>query len=470
MFTNSTTSRNDPAHAAPVALRSESAAVEGVADLKKILLCHNVYQQAGGEDQSFEQEARLLESRGHEVVRFSVHNDVIDSMSHLQVARRAVWNSEAYAELRTLIRDQRPDVMHCTNTFPLISPAAYYAARKEGVPVVQSLRNYRLLCPAAFLLRDQRVCEDCLGKSIPWPAVLHGCYRGSRLGSAAVSTMLSVHRMIKTWTKAIDRYFALTEFSRQKFIEGGLPAERIAVKPNFIDPDPRRGSGSGGYALFVGRLSTEKGVDTLLEAWTRLNRAVPLEIIGDGPLAEQVREAAARQANITWHGKLASQETVERIGAAACLVMPSIWYECFPRTILEALAKGTPVVASRIGSMIELVTEGVTGAHFEAGNASELAATVERLFANPESLTAMRPAARQEFVENYTAESNYETLIDIYRQARDLSRADRSVRAPRDVEAPTKQRSGSAQPVSARHANLRESSREKAVATRSSSS
>ncbi len=246
-----------------------------------MLLLHNRYQQPGGEDQVFAAEGNLLEAHGHQVLRYTRHNDQVTDQNPLALAGATVWNQAVYRELRTLIRRERPQVAHFHNTLPMISPAAYYAARAEGVPVVQTLHNYRLLCPNALFYRDGQVCEDCLGKAVPWPGVVHACYRESRASSGAVATMLTAHRAIGTWKKAVDMYVALTEFARQKFVQGGLPAEKIVVKPNFIEPDPGSGEGRGHYALFVGRLSQEKGVDTLLAAWEQLGEKVPLKIVGD---------------------------------------------------------------------------------------------------------------------------------------------------------------------------------------------
>jgi glycosyltransferase involved in cell wall biosynthesis len=391
----------------------------------KFLLCHNYYQQPGGEDQSFAAEARLLESRGHDVVRLTRHNDAIEQMSGLGVAARTLWNRQVYAEVRALIRRERPHLMHCTNTFPLISPAVYYAARAEGVPVVQSLRNYRLLCPNAQFLRDGRVCEDCLGRSVPWPGVLHGCYRGCG-ASAVVAALNAGHRLLGTWTRAVDHYFTLTEFARRKFIEGGLSADRIAVKPNFIDPDPGLGRGQGGYAVFVGRLSTEKGVETLLAAWRQLRRPVPLKVIGDGPLAELVQAAARADQRIEWLGRRSPDDILQQVGEAACLVMPSIWYETFGRTIIEAYSRGTPVVASRLGALAELVEDGRTGLLFRPGDAADLAAAVERVLAEP---AGMRQAARSEYEAKYTAAINYRQLMAIYVRAMERSARGRAARA-----------------------------------------
>jgi glycosyltransferase involved in cell wall biosynthesis len=388
----------------------------------KILLCHNYYQQPGGEDQSFALEALLLESQGHQVVRFTRHNDVIDPRGRFQVARQTIWNRETFQELQRLIRRERPSIMHCTNTFPLISPAAYDAAGSAGLTVVQSLRNYRLFCPNATLLRNGRVCEECLGKAVPWPGIQHGCYRSSRAASAVVAAMVSLHRLKGTWARSVHRYFTLTEFSRQKCLEGGLPAQRLAVKPNFIHPDPGPGSGKGGYAVFIGRLSPEKGIKTLLTGWAQLADRLPLKIVGDGPLAAEVKDAAQQTAGIEWLGRRSPQEVLTVLGEAACLVMPSIWYETFGRTIIEAYAKGTPVVASRLGAMAELVHDGRTGALFEPGNPEDLRLKIHRLLDDPGGLWVMRDAARREYEQHYTAEMNYRMLMAIYQEADRVNR------------------------------------------------
>src|SRR5215475_13999890 len=248
-----------------------------------ILVAHNFYKLAGGEDQCVAAEVALLRAHGHRVTQYSLTNDVIDGMGHLQLAGRTIWSRSALCDMRRLIRAHRPQVVHFHNTFPLISPAAYYAAHGEGVPVVQTLHNFRLVCVNAVLFREGRPCEDCLGKMIPWAGVAHNCYRGSRAASAVVAAMLATHRFLGTWHHAVDAYIALSEFSRRKFIEGGLPADKIAVKFNFAYPEPPIGDGSGGYAVYVGRLSPEKGVQTLLDAWQSLGGTVPLKIAGDGP-------------------------------------------------------------------------------------------------------------------------------------------------------------------------------------------
>ena len=380
-----------------------------------VLACHNFYQQPGGEDQVFADETALLESRGHKVTRFTVHNDAVAGTGKLRLLGKTIWNRSTAREVGETVRRERIDVVHFHNTFPLISPAAYYAARRAGAAVVQTLHNYRLLCPGAMFLRDGAVCESCLGR-VPLAAVVHKCYRGSRAATAATAVMLTTHRMIATYRSRVDAYVALTEFGRQKFIAGGLPASRVVVKPNFVSPDPGPGDGRGGYAVFVGRLAPGKGLETILEAWTRHAPGMPIKVLGDGPLAELVRGAPA-SAGIEWLGRRPPAEVYDAIGAAAALVMPSVWYEGLPKTLIESFAKGTPVVASRLGALHESVTHGRTGLHFAAGDAADLTRQVRRVAENPTALSAMRVECRREFESRYTADHNYRMLTEIYREA-----------------------------------------------------
>ncbi len=383
----------------------------------KVLLCHNYYQQRGGEDQSFEDEATLLESHGHEVVRYTRHNDDIVDLSSLTAAHQTLWSRRTYAELRLLLTKHRPQLMHCTNTFPLISPSAYYAARKEGVPVVQAVRNYRMLCPKAIFTRGGKVCEDCLYRRVPWPGVVHKCYRDSRTASAVVAALIGWQRLSRMWHKLVGRFYTLSQFARAKLIEGGLPANRIDVKPNFVSSASEPGTGLGGYAVFVGRLSAEKGVATLLEAWSEHPNLIPLKIVGDGPLADQVRNAAATDGRITWVGHQPLAEVCRIVGKAACLVMPSLCYETFGRTIIEAYSVGTPVIASRTGAIVELVEEDCTGHLFDPGNPSDLAAKVDHFITNSSGWNDLRHAARREYESKYTANANYRALSAIYERA-----------------------------------------------------
>lgn len=386
-----------------------------------ILICHNYYREPGGEDVVFEAEADLLERRGHRVERLVVHNDEIPeklgSVAQAMLAARTIWSRESDQRIRSLLRRTTPDVVHFHNTFPLISPSAYAACRQAGVPVVQTLHNYRLLCSNASFFRDGHPCEDCLGRTPPWPGVLHACYRDSRPQTTIVAAMLTAHRMRRTWTRDVSVYVALTEFAQRKFVQGGLPRGRIVVKPNFIEPDPGTGAHDGDFALFAGRLAPNKGVATLIQAWERLTTAVPLRIAGDGPLGEFVRSAASSNPLIQYHGRLDRESLLDLMHQARILVFPSEWYESFPVTLVEAFACGLPVVASRLGAMAEIVDVGQTGLHFASGDAADLAAKVEWAWAHPEEMRQMGAKARRQYETSYTAESNYEQLVRVYERA-----------------------------------------------------
>ena len=384
----------------------------------RVLQLHNLYKIAGGEDVVVEAEKALLEANGHEVALLQEDNDrITDTLSQAIAAVGTIYSPSAKKQVREEIARFRPDVVHVHNFFPLLSPAVYDACREAGVPVVQTLHNYRLFCAGAFFLWNGKPCEDCMGKFFPWPGVVRGCYRDSRLGSAAVGAMQSLHRVRGTWQERVDRYIALTEFAREKFIEGGLPGGKIAVKPNFVNPDPGPGEGRGGYAIFVGRLSPEKGVDTLLEAWERLGKAIPLKIVGQGPLAEKVRGAASKLANVEWLGRLPLAELYELMGEAQFLVFPSQWYETFGRVAIEAFATGTPAIAANIGAVAEIVEDNRTGFHFRPGDPDDLAAKVEWVLEHPEDLARMRREVRAEFEAKYTAAQNYRQLMEIYELA-----------------------------------------------------
>ncbi len=376
----------------------------------RVLIVHNVYQQQGGEDSVVDAEIELLLSRGHAVELYSRNNDEINAMSHLQVIGQIFWSSRTNTDIADLIANFQPDIIHVHNTFPLISASLYWVASKASIPIIQTLHNFRLLCPQAMFLRDGRLCEDCLGH-VPWRGAVHGCYRGSKMQSAALAGMLSTHRAIGTWRNKVTRYIALNEFCRQKFIEGGLPAERIVIKPNFVDfpapaDIPRQGF------LFVGRLSAEKGVDVLVAAIQQLNYA-DVRVAGSGPEAGQLDNIAGLQVL----GALSGDAVRIEMGQSMALVLPSIWYENFPRTLVEAFACGLPVIASRIGALAELVEDGVTGLLFESGNANDLAAKMKWAQKNPEQMREMGQNARIKYEAEYTANQNYNQLIAIYRDA-----------------------------------------------------
>jgi|SRR6185437_6044919 len=385
-----------------------------------ILFIHNYYQQPGGEDAGVRQERDLLAAAGHKVVEYARHSSEIELNgfgSRIRLGTAALWSKRTYRDLRSLLAKDRPEVAYIHNIVPLISPSAYDACAEASVPVVQTLHNYRLLCPAGNFLRQGRVCEECVKHTL-FRSVWHRCYKDSRSAAATVALMLATQRALGTWKQKVDCYIARTNFAREKFIQGGLPADRIVVKPCFVHPDPGLRLSSADAVLFVGRLSVEKGLRTLIAAWENLKGRVPLRIAGDGPLRAEM-EAQIKQraiAGVTVLGQLSNAEALAEMKRARFLVFPSEWYEGLPLTIAEAFACGVPVVASRIGSMIDLVEDSRTGLHFTPGDSEDLAAKVEWAWIHPEATQRMGLNARAEYEAKYTAERNFEMLAEISRR------------------------------------------------------
>lgn len=381
-----------------------------------ILSIHNNYQIRGGEDESREVEENLLRAHGHEVSVYEEHNDRITDLTPWELSSRTIWSQESYGIVTKMLRDRPIDLIHVQNFFPLISPSVYYAAQAAGVPVVQTLRNYRLICPNGLFFRDGAVCEQCLGKAIPYPALWHKCYRQNRGATAITAAMLTIHRLLETWQTQVNRFITLSEFARQKFLAAGFPPEKIVVKPNFVEPLPAVGSGQGGYGLYVGRLSVEKGLDILLEAWQSLPQPFPLKIIGDGPLSPMVEAACAQNPQIQWLGRQPLDRVYDLLGEAYFSVFPSKWYETFGRVGVEAFAKGTPVIAADIGAIAELIDHGRTGLKFQASNPQSLAQQVQWALDHPQALATMRHHARSQVEAKYTAAANYQQLLKIYEE------------------------------------------------------
>jgi glycosyltransferase involved in cell wall biosynthesis len=387
----------------------------------KILMLHNRYLIPGGEDQCSVAEADLLRDYGHEVQLLEEDNHRVEQLGRVQTAMRTVWSRESYRRIDELLRSGGFDILHVQNFFPLWSPSVYYAASRNRVPVVQTLHNYRLMCVNSLLFRDQHLCQDCLGRFLPWHGVVHACYRNSRAASAVVASMVGTHRLAGTWRKRVATYIAVSEFARGIYIAGGLPAEKITVKPNFIHPSPRPGPGGGGYALYVGRLSAEKGIATMLDAWKGSRDAIPLKIVGEGPLAGFVIVAAQECPRIEYLGAKLLPEVLNLMRKAEFLVFPSEWYETMGRTIMEAFAVGTPVVATNIGPPASMILAGENGFHFTPGNVAELRDRVERCSRNLDQVRAMRGKARDAFEASYTGAANAGMLLSIYRRAHEAA-------------------------------------------------
>jgi glycosyltransferase involved in cell wall biosynthesis len=381
----------------------------------RILIAHNRYQQPGAEDQVFTAEADLLADRGHEVIRYELHNNSIKSTGRLKLARNTIWNPQSAESVQLLVRYNQVEVAHFHNTFPVMSPSVYRAARDEGAAVVQTLHNFRLVCPGNTMFRDNHLCDDCVGKPLPWPSVLHACYRGDRQATTVSAAMLAYHRATGTWSNNIDAYVALSEFNRSLFCRAGLAEESIFVKPNFLKSDPGPGTRKRAGALFVGRLIPEKGISTLLTAWKRIGWKLPLTIFGDGPLRDEVASAAqSSDGAIRWLGWRSRREVDEALGAASVVISPSVWIEAGPLSVIESFARGTPVIASRLGSLAEFVKPDVSGYLFDPGNPASLVEAVEKFLNLPDCGSRMRETARTIFLDTYSAEPAYNNMLALY--------------------------------------------------------
>ena len=380
----------------------------------KILFVHNSYQQQGGEDIVVSAEIKLLKSMQHDVRLFTMSNKVVKGfVARLQTAFNCHYSQQSKKKLCAELNFFHPDVVHVHNFFPLLTPSVYDACREASIPIVQTLHNYRTVCSSALLMRKGSICEKCISHSPYW-AILHRCYRNSFLGSFIVARMIDYHRTNKTWANKIDQFIALTKFGKKKFIEAGFPQTKISAKPNFINAPMIKKNTIGTQrkkkALFVGRLSAEKGVETLIKAWKKIN--FHLEIAGNGPLFQKLKGYVP--SNVTFLGHLSKDEIIKKMTESSFLIMPSIWYEGFPMVIVESFACELPVVASKLGSMEEIIENGVTGLHFKPGNADDLSEKIKKMISSPEKLTQMGINARKEYEAKYTPETNYKMLMEIY--------------------------------------------------------
>ena len=375
----------------------------------RILILHSKYRSgpASGENRVVEDEARLLTEAGHDVDLFTPEAGQPSGLKLIQAGLGAIWSKEAATEVRRRIKDQNPDIVHCHNLFPVLSPAVLRAT--DATPLVVTLHNYRFLCLPATFFRDGKICEDCLGR-VPWPGIAHRCYQGSAPASAVLASSLVLHRAIGTY-RHVRLFIAISDFVRQKHIDGGFPSERIIVKPHFAWPvQPREGPGE--YFMYLGRLSPEKGVATLLDAWRQVK--AKLLVIGDGPEAARLRAAAPR--NIEFRGTVEPEEVPQLLRGARAVLSPSVSHEGAGKVVLEAYAAGVPVLVSRAGGLPEVVQDEVTGLVLPPADAGAWAQAVDRLLDDAES-ERMGRLGRDVWTDRYSREQGLNNLESAYRRA-----------------------------------------------------
>lgn len=384
----------------------------------KILQIHNSYQHLSGEEVVVNAEYNMLKEYGNNIHQWIVQNSSLDNVNTLEkanIALQSVWSDKSYRQARRKLQDFQPDIVHVHNTIPLISPSVYAACNDAGIPVIHTLHNYKLICPGAYLYRQGQACEDCIGKTVAYPSVVNSCYRGSCSQSAVIATGLAFHKLLKTYNKNIDIYITLTRFAREKFIQGGLPAEKIAVKPNFVTSDIQVGEHTGGYALFVGKLVKYKGIETLLKAWHLLDESIPLKVVGQGPLEILLKSNLPKE--VEYLGAVPRDKVIHLMQNASVLIFPSEWYEPFGMVAAEAFATGLPVIGSRIGGIPEIVRDGYSGWNVNPNDAEDLARIVKLVWSNSAEIQRRGVLARKQYEDYYSQEQNYQMLKNIYETA-----------------------------------------------------
>lgn len=390
----------------------------------RVLVVHNRYRSAqpSGENAVVDDEARLLEARGAVVSRLEVESDAIATWSRVrraQVPFRVVWSPRGARQVAGAIDRERPDVVHFHNTFPLLSAAALLAARRKGVAVVQTLHNFRALCPEGSFFRDGAPCTKCLGR-IPLPALRYGCYRGSRVATAPLAVASALHGALRTWQRSVDRFVVPSEFGRRTYARAGWPAERLVVKYNTAaDRRPPLGTAERRHFIALSRLSPEKGIDVLVEAWRGVGgrAGIPLLIVGSGESADELRRAARGVPDLEFRPQVSHEEGLSLLAEAHAIVVPSRCFEMFPRVVAEAFSLAVPVVAARVGSLETIVASRRDGLLFESASPDDLAEALCELAASEPLRRRLATGARARYEADFSPERTTDRLLEIYASA-----------------------------------------------------
>lgn len=386
----------------------------------KVLVIHNRYKQQGGEDHCFKAEVDMLKSHGITVETMVFHNDDIHSwISMVKLSYASIFNIHAAKKIQLKIDYFQPDIIHVHNFFYIISPSVFWTAKRNGIPVVFTVHNYRLICSGALLMRDNQVCELCIQKKFPIHGVKYKCHRGSAIQTAQLTFLTGIHKVMGTWTHKVDRYIALTAFAKQKLLSSGLKLKdsQLVIKPNFCaDHGFTAFETRGDHYLFIGRLSHEKGLHILLEALKL--KDFKLKIVGSGPMEDRVKQCVSEHRNLTYLGQMPNEAVKKELKMAKALLFPSTWYEGMPMTILEAYSTGTPVISTDIDNINEIVIDQYNGLHFSNGNSQSLVKVLDD-FEHMDDPGQIYLNARKTFEEKYTAEVNFKRLTNIYQSLLD---------------------------------------------------
>lgn len=384
----------------------------------KVLLGHCFYRSSApsGEDSAFKNEKELLLKNGAKVISYEKYNDALMDYRFTQkisTGLNYLWSKNAYQEVSNIIKNERPDVAHFHNIFPQMSTSVYQACKDNNIPVIQTLHNYRYLCPNGLFVRNGKPCEDCLHKSL-FSSVIHGCYRDSRIATIPMAGMIAFNRFFNNFDNLVDAYISLTEFAKSKFVESGINAEKIQIKSNFVEDSGYSLNSVGEYIVYVGRLSKEKGVETLFAAAKNCQH-IPIKVIGDGELRSKLETISIQhQLNVEFLGYQTKDKVLSQIKNSRFVVIPSECYEGFPVTIAEAFSCAKPVIGSDIGSLKEIISNGTNGYKFTTGSADALAARINLMWKETAEISRMSQLARTYYEENLSPTANAETLMSVY--------------------------------------------------------
>lgn len=384
----------------------------------KVLIAHNHYQISGGEDTVVNSEMEMLKDNGHEVILYTRHNDEIKKLNkvlRVLLFFSYIFSITTFLEVRKIIKENSINIVHVHNTFPLISPSVYYAAFSLGIPVVQTIHNFRLLCPGATFTRNNSICEDCVNKGLR-QALRHKCYRDSFSQTLAAVLILWIHRFLGTY-KRITAYITLTNFNKNKLLKLTEDDKRIFVKPNFVKQQIEKINTENykDYFIYIGRIDKLKGINLLINSWTKI-RNDKLYIIGDGPEKDNIMKLihARKLSNIKLFGFMDRKQALEIVGKAKAIIVPSQWYEGFPMTIVEAYSMGVPVIGGDIGNLSYVIKDNVNGLIFKYNDSEELINAVKKLETKKEFIINLRKGAFKTYKDNYTEDKNYNLLYGIY--------------------------------------------------------
>ena len=384
---------------------------------QNVLMAHNYYQVPGGEDTVFHNEVNMLEKNGHKVIKYTRHNDEIKDgvLSKLKLGIDTIFSFKTYKEVKKLIDENEIDIVHVHNTLPLISPSIYYAARAKKVPVVQTIHNFRLLCPGATFTRNSEICEDCISKGLG-QSLKHKCYRGSLAQTFIMYVMLKFHRIIGTYDKI--NYITLTEFNKKKLLNLVKVESKIYVKPNFVEKREQSERILDDYFVYIGRLDEIKGINFLIEAWKDIDENIELYVIGTGPEKEKIKKFIEKNniKNVKMLGFMQRNKIFDIIQKSRAVVVPSNWNEPFGMVIIEAFSKGVPIIASKIGSIPYIVDHNVNGILVDPGDKLKLKESINNIFYDNKLNKALGKNAYNKFNEYYTYILNYNRLIEIYEE------------------------------------------------------